>query len=204
MTLVINDVLDINPRSIILVEVAEGLSHICRFGGRVPGHFSVAQHAHLVSLLCEEECRRGGDDELVTVVTALQGLHHADAEYIVGDPEMPLKRHLFYKDQHGDLMSFEEMEDSVLEQMLAALEVPFGDDVIDPGVVSYADDHALCIEWRSMGRNTALLGSRRVHEELRPYRTRMPDDAAQLWLERHRKLMSRYEAVADLLEEEEL
>lgn len=201
MTLVINDVLSIEPRSIILVEVAEGLSHICRFGGRVPGHYSVAQHAHLVSMLCEEECLRRGDEELVVVVTALAGLHHDDAEFVVGDVSSPVKRHLLYKDQHNDMISFEEMEARVLKQVLEALEVPLGDDIIDPGVVSYADDHALNIEWRSMGRNTALLGSRRVHEELRPYRTRMPDDAAKLWLERHHKLMARYDMVAEFEEE---
>lgn len=165
-------------------------------------HNSVAQHAHLVSMLCEEECQRRGYDELVVIVTALQGLHHDDAEYVVGDVISPVKRHLHYMNQHGNLMPWEEMEARVLTQVLEALEIPLGDDLVDPEIVKYADDHALCIEWQSMGRNTALLGSRRVHEELRPYRTRMPDDAAKLWLERHHKLMAKYNIVAEFEEEE--
>ena len=60
-------------------DVAHALSNICRFTGHVRSFYSVAQHAYLVS-----HCVREGYE--------FWGLHHDDAESVLGDVATPLKR----------------------------------------------------------------------------------------------------------------
>ena len=68
------------PRSdeVYLEDVAHSLANICRFGGHTKAFYSVAQHAILVSGICER---------LVPECPAIwyYGLHHDDAEAYTGD-----------------------------------------------------------------------------------------------------------------------
>lgn len=70
-----------NPESspLSVEDIAHALSNICRFTGHVRHFYSVAQHAYLVS-----KCIAPGYE--------YWGLHHDDAESVLGDVSTPLKR----------------------------------------------------------------------------------------------------------------
>lgn len=69
-----------------LHDIAKALSLICRFGGQIPWHWSVAQHALLVRDILAVEGR--------CVELQIAGLHHDDHEAYVGDVPTPLKNAL--------------------------------------------------------------------------------------------------------------
>lgn len=69
-----------NPQEdqIALVDIARGLSQVCRYAGQTTQFYSVAEHSVLVSRMVPEEY-------------ALAGLHHDSHEAYVGDWPSPLK-----------------------------------------------------------------------------------------------------------------
>jgi hypothetical protein len=68
------------PEDIHLIDIAHGLSNLCRFTGHTARFYSVAQHSVLVSLLIEDPALR------------LVALLHDAAEAYLGDVSSPLKR----------------------------------------------------------------------------------------------------------------
>ncbi len=72
------NLLDPQPEQILITDIARALSHICRFTGHLPAHYSVAQHSVLCSHLVPEEF-------------ALDALLHDAAEAYIGDCAAPLK-----------------------------------------------------------------------------------------------------------------
>lgn len=118
-----------NPKraSIILDDVAQGLSQTCRYQGQTSRFYSVAEHAYLVA----QKLRAEGQPPIVQ----LAGLHHDDAEAFVGDNTRPMKRRM---------PGLREIEDQVFAVVVEALSldgVPFGDHAIKD-----ADNWALSAE----------------------------------------------------------
>jgi len=74
--------LDPRPEDVHLDDIAHPLALICRWGGHVPEHYSVAQHSVLVA----RELEDSGHADL-----ALPGLLHDAAEAYIGDWRKPLK-----------------------------------------------------------------------------------------------------------------
>ncbi len=74
------DLLSPRPEDIHLIDIAHGLSNLCRFTGHTSKFYSVAQHSVLVSLLIE-------DPDLQHAA-----LLHDAAEAYLGDVSSPLKR----------------------------------------------------------------------------------------------------------------
>ncbi len=62
-----------------ILDIAHGLSMVCRFGGHTKKFYSVAQHSIIVSKLCPPEY-------------ALEGLMHDATESYMGDMVRPLKQ----------------------------------------------------------------------------------------------------------------
>jgi hypothetical protein len=60
-------------------DIAHALSNICRWGGHTCYHFSVAQHAHIMSHLVSKE-------------NAMEALMHDATEAYLGDIPTPIKR----------------------------------------------------------------------------------------------------------------
>ncbi len=67
-----------DPDSICIEDIAHALSNICRFGGHTTEFYSVAQHALLVCDWCPDEIK-------------LEGLSHDDTEAYYGDMVKPFK-----------------------------------------------------------------------------------------------------------------
>ena len=70
-----------NPRldSILIDDIAHSLSHICRFTGHVPFHYSVAQHSLIVSRYVSEKNK-------------MWALMHDAPECYVNDLATPVKQ----------------------------------------------------------------------------------------------------------------
>lgn len=88
--------LDLSPGQVSLTAISQALSNICRYGGHLPSHYSVAEHSLYVSnvLMVSTEDPR----------LALCGLLHDASEAYMGDMVRPVK----------DLMpEFREAEDHV-------------------------------------------------------------------------------------------
>lgn len=72
------NLLDPQPESIQITDIAHALSHICRFTGHTKEFYSVAEHSYLTSYLVEP-------------THALEALLHDAAEAYIGDVSSPLK-----------------------------------------------------------------------------------------------------------------
>lgn len=72
------DFLDPDPKTIEIADIGHALARVCRFGGHVPRHYSVAQHSVYVSQLVRPDLR-------------LAALLHDATEAYVGDMVAPLK-----------------------------------------------------------------------------------------------------------------
>lgn len=82
------DLMDPDPKTIVLEDIAHALSQICRYNGHTSHFDSVAEHAVFVSKRLERKRH--------SVEIQLLGLHHDDHEAYLGDVVRPLK-HLLGK-----------------------------------------------------------------------------------------------------------
>ena len=130
------DLLDPNPNSIRIRDIAIGLSNICRWGGQVERNkfISVAQHSVMCSFQVD-------DDEV-----AMGLLLHDAAEYLIGDLFPPLKAYF----------GIDALEDEILKVIFAKYNVRFDDDMWEQ--IKIVDRQGLITEKRD------ILDSARVWE----------------------------------------
>ena len=121
-------VLKPRPEDVVLADVANALARVCRFGGHVSIHLSVAQHSVLVSEIVGD---MGGDGKLQLV-----GLLHDASEAYVGDVISPLKHQL------ADYKEIERGWQEAIGKSLGA------DLVAMPDIIHRADKVAFDTEWR--------------------------------------------------------
>jgi len=130
------DLLDPNPNTIRIKDIAIGLSNMCRWGGQVDiGKFmSVAQH----SVLCSYKTT----DPSV----AMGLLLHDAAEYLVGDVFPPMKKYY----------GIDIIEDEILKVIFAKYNVPYTEEMWNK--IKVIDKQGLVTEKRD------IIGSERVWE----------------------------------------
>jgi hypothetical protein len=152
-------------QSVFTIEdIAHALAHICRYTGHCSSHYSVAQHAVLVS-------------HVVPIEHAFAGLMHDAAEAFIGDVAKPLK------DMLPDYRHIE-------ERIEAAVFARFGLPPTMPPSVKAADRVLLRTEQRDlMGANghvwTYTADIQPLPERIHPW----PAPAArQIFLDRFREL----------------
>lgn len=173
------------PHTIRLGDIAHALANTCRFGGHCRDFYSVAQHAVFVSKRVE---RKGHGRK-----TQLAALHHDDAEAFLGDIPRPLKPLLGPR--------YRKLTDRMDAAIMEALDLPDQDRY--HSVVKSADNFALYVEARFLlksqgkGWSYGQQGSQDWGIEDIPSRivvpdywsgSLSPDEAEQLYLERHNEL----------------
>jgi hypothetical protein len=140
------DLLNPDPRTIIMTDVATGLSNTCRYNGQVE-FYSVAQHAWT----CAARARSLFPDRPDLWLLAL---HHDDAEAYLGDVTRPLKSLL--QPTYGDLS--DRMDKAIQE----ALNLPLGDP-LDVPEIKAIDNWALMLEARNLLRSKGRLWGVQAH-----------------------------------------
>jgi len=131
--------LDPRPEEIAIEDIAQGLSHLCRFGGQCREFYSVAQHSVLVSRLCEERA-----DPSRRRATALAGLLHDAAEAFIADIPRPVKANL---PLHREI---EEAIWGVIQAKWGLREGATGERLFDDALLWHCDDVALITEKRDL------------------------------------------------------
>lgn len=129
------DLADPDTWSGSIIEVAHGLSQVCRYGAQCLGFYSVAEHSVLVSHLVE---RLGGGLDL-----QFAGLLHDAHEAYYGDIPTPMKKMVV----SSGIFSVMDKFDRVLEDELNM--PPF---ILEDELVHHADREAFEIEWPAMWR----------------------------------------------------
>lgn len=125
------DLIDPDPASIAIDDIAHSLSMQCRYNGHIRHFYSVAQHSVLVAAVCPPE-------------HAMWGLLHDAAEAYTGDIVRPVR---------AQLGGVDELEQRLLRAVALHFALPWP----VPPVVFEADDWALSCEeeirhWRPVWR----------------------------------------------------
>jgi len=170
--------LDPRPEDFDILDIAQGLSLQCRFGGQSAVYYSVAQHSVFVSEICEREA---ADDLKRT--TALAGLLHDASEAFISDIPRPVKKHL---------PEFQAIEDRLWKAVQERWELcdDEGKPLFDDPLVWRADDLALATEKRDL--MSAALHWDGFDDHVRPLAERViplpPEEARVQFLQRFEEL----------------
>jgi hypothetical protein len=78
--------LDPKPEEIVIYDIAQALSNLCRYNGHMERHYSVAQH----SLMVADELRKRGYPAIIQMF----GLLHDGSEAYICDIPRPIKPYL--------------------------------------------------------------------------------------------------------------
>lgn len=163
------DLIDPDPHSFTIYDVAAALSKICRFTGHCNSFYSVAQHSVMVSFLVGPQLARWG-------------LLHDAAEAFLGDVATPLKQLL------PDYKAIEERVEHVVWRKFG-LEPPM------PPAIKVADLIMLATEKRDLMPHVeggpawvVLAGVQPMLTHIIPW---SPQDAEAMFLERAAQLAER-------------
>lgn len=162
-------VLDPKPEDVALGDIANALSRICRFGGQVYAHVSVAQHSVMVAEIVAD---LGGSKQ-----EQLIGLLHDATEAYVGDVISPLKR---------QLPGFQEIERKWALAIGQAFNL--GDALAnESALVKQADEVAFYTEWRDMFPDRPPVAGANP-SKTRSFHPAGPDEARALFLAKYDEL----------------
>lgn len=130
------DLLDPDPKTIILTDIAHHLSQLCRYNGATRCFYSIAEHA----VRCSQLGHRLGYGSKARLAM----LHHDDAEYVLGDVIRPLKGAI------GPL--YRQLTAKMDAAIIQAIDLPWSDDRVyhNPDSVGRIDDLALVLEARQL------------------------------------------------------
>lgn len=157
-------------KGISVEDIAAGLAGICRYGGQSPQHYSVAEHAFLMSTVVPQSY-------------ALEALHHDDSEALgLGDIHGPIKQ----------LMPGVKVLERKLNRRIARA-FNLAPDFADLPIIKTYDAHMLKTEARAMMRS----GGKGKGWHYPPRTRYLPivfhywnrDDAAENFLLRHEELV---------------
>lgn len=121
------DVLNPDPSSIYIEDIAHALSNVCRYTGHTRKFYSVAQHSVIVS-------------EVVPTWAAFIGLMHDATEAYIADLARPVKR----------IEGLGEAYRQVEERLHLAITTRFGIHPVIPPVVHRVDSEVLLAEVRDL------------------------------------------------------
>lgn len=131
---------NIKEDAIVIEDIAEQISKLCRFNGACRGFYSVAEHSVILS-------------KCVPVEYQLHALLHDATEAYVGDVISPVKR---------EFTSIKEYENKLLPIIFNALGVKYDHMLMD--MVHYADIKLLVTEKRQIMPNRYSYGDMEDHE----------------------------------------
>jgi uncharacterized protein len=115
------DLLDPRPEQIDPLDIAHGLSMICRFTGHVRDFYSVAQHSCLVAEIVSDLWRAGPSDRPCPELVQLAALLHDAPEAYIGDVSTPLKRAMRGEGQLSEYDAIEaRIESAIMQRFLWA------------------------------------------------------------------------------------
>lgn len=89
------DLLDPDPKCIVLQDVAVGLSRRARWSGQTRSFLSVAEHSIAVAMRAEQLAAEAGMPHSLRSAASVGGLVHDASEAYFPDVPSPLKPHLF-------------------------------------------------------------------------------------------------------------
>ena len=126
---------DPQPDEIDIEDIAHALSRVCRFGGHIEDHYSVAQHSVLVSEAVEASLGASLPHPMICV----WGLLHDASEAYLGDVVWPLKR-------QPELAGYKVVEARVMRTVCQRFSLPFD----EPELVKACDLRLLATEKRDL------------------------------------------------------
>lgn len=178
------DIHALHPSQVFVEDIADTLSKGCRYAGRCPYPYSIAQHAVFTSYLVGYVSGHWED------FLAYEALHHDDTEAYIGDIMGPFKRLLTYSPPAPALFSsISEFEAKIRAQAIAPALRLLPE---EPEEVKRADLWALRLEQRYLqGREDVEAPipngwtADQVRHYLRPLHWRRARD---LYLDRHLEL----------------
>jgi len=142
------DPFNVRAEQIEINDIARHLSNICRFGGGVPGFYSVAEHSVAVAAMVGESYRKWA-------------LLHDAAEAYIGDVVRPLKEMTYLCVDFDTFLSYQKIEHRILHEISWRFglheQAKFGSNPI-PDCVRIADD-ARCAEERKLIEEGKLYGN---------------------------------------------
>lgn len=163
--------LDPRPEDFDLRDIAQGLAHLCRFGGQCRAFYSVAQHSVLVSEICE--AARGQRED------AIAGLLHDAPEAYIADLPRPVKQEI------PEYRAIEDRLWSAVQTRFGLCDPATGDPRFDDALLWQSDDRALMTERRDLMAVDMDWG---FGADLAPVRATVtplgPEEARSLFLER--------------------
>lgn len=162
----IYDFNNVKENVITIEDIALSLSNICRYGGSVDKHYSVAQHSVYVSLCVDEQY-------------AMEGLMHDAAEAYLGDIPTPLKM----------MLSDYKLIEAVHEREIFSR---FGLIYPMPQAVHIADRQVLLAEIRDIKPKNPYWDCLFTHE---PFDMKIipwsPELAREMFLKRYRDILTK-------------